>query len=477
MDNMDKFLTYTFPNSLLEGTPWNSAWNEKERKEFNGLAILFFGIAAALYIGHYYFFDLPTGLEPREHWFHFRASMTGLCLATVGFYISPLAKNKYYRLPTVVTGLVCCYFQARVSVWYPEAPWLYCFAFIILFTFLLQTSPLKSFVFASIAAAIQYSSLREAAVPLPAIISAFLVIVIMILATRSAYISNIRFFLLTQQNTDSQRKNIELNIDFTDRLKSFIPEQIALRLENRLADGRTTVLQAIDDVLRPKKMKIACLFSDIRGYTESSKNLDDYIGELVLPNIKACTHAVEEYGGIPRKIGDLIFAYYDSDDQFQNVLQSILSGLEIASINENQNADANGSEIRRYILISTGEAIVGNIGGFDSSVEITALGPPVNLLARIDEATKTKALASQLENGDILVCENTYRLIRAKNLRLEVGRIDFEESGIDIRDFAEQKALYSIRTTEYNRQCIEQYYESNPLTKESSSRDTRGQAA
>ena len=474
---MDKFLTYTFPNSLLEGTPWYSAWNEKERKEFVGLAIVFFSIAAAIYISHYYFFDLPTGLEPKKHWFTFRASMTGLCLATVSLYLSPLAKSRYYRLPTVITGLVCCYFQARVSVWYPEAPWLYCFAFIILFTLVLQTSPLKSLLFALAAALIQRQSLLEAGVPSPAITSAFFVTSLMCVAMRTAYISNIRFFLLTQQNTDTQRKNIEMNIEFANRIKSFIPEQIAMRLEHKLSDGRTTVLQAVDEVLRPKKMNIACLFSDIRGFTEESKNLDDYIGELVVPNIKACTQAVENCGGIPRKIGDLIFAYYDNEDQITNVLQSILSGFEISSVNENLNADTRSGEIRRYILISVGEAIVGNIGGFDSSVEITALGSPVNFLARIDEATKTIALGDQLENGDILICEKTYELLDSIQLDLRVRKINLEESGVKIRDFTDQTILYSIKSTEYNRRCIGQYYESNSLTEETARRDTRGQAA
>ncbi len=384
--------------------------------------------------------------------------MTGLCLATAGFYLTPFAKIRYYRAPVVITGLICCYFQARVCVWYPEAPWLYCFVFIIMITFVLQTSPLKSMMFATAAIGLQWMSLIEAGVEKPAIISAFFVTTIMLLTTRSAYISNIKFFDLTQQNTDTQRKNIEMNIEFTDRLKSFIPEQIASRLEDKLSNGRTTVLQAIDEVLRPKKQHIACLFSDIRGYTQGSKNLDDYIGELVLPNIKACTHAVEDHGGIPRKIGDLVFAYFDDPNQTRNVLNSLLSGFEMSELNSDQNAGTEFGEVRRYILISIGEAIVGNVGGFDSSVEITALGSPVNFLARVDELTKNEIISRQLENGDVIVCQETYSLLVSLGLELDSKAISLHRSGLKIRDFSEQNMLYSLRPNEHNKSTISTYY-------------------
>ena len=453
------------------------AWEDKERAEFVGLARVFFLIGAILYIAHYYFFDLPTGLEPKSHWFQFRASMTGVCLATAGLYLTPISQMRYYRLPAVIAGLISCYFQARVCVWYSEAPWLYCFVFIIMLTVVLQTSPVKSLLFAIAAISLQWSSLVESGVDTPAIVSAFFVTVIMLLATRSAYISNIKFFYLTQQNTDSQRKNIEMNIEFTNRLKSFIPEQIANRLEDKLSDGRTTVLQAIDDVLRPKKQEVACLFSDIRGYTQGSEDLDDYIGELVLPNIKACTHAVEARGGIPRKIGDLVFAYYDDVDQIQNVLNSVLSAFAISSLNENQNAGTENGEVRRYILISIGEAIVGNIGGFDSSVEITALGSPVNFLARVDELTKDKAISRQLENGDVIVCENTYRLLTSLGLDLDARPLVLSRANLRIRDFAEENMLYSLKPNDYNKNRVLSFTEATQEQQVEISRDRRGEAA
>ena len=465
------------PKSILEGTPWLTAWEEKERKEYIAIAKVFFAVAAVLYIAHYYFFDLPTGLEPKNHWFIFRSSMTGLCLVTVLFYMTSLAEIKYYRAPAIVAGLVFCYFQARVCVWYPEAPWLYCFVFIIMMTFVLQMSPIKSIAFACIAISLQWNSLVEAGVETPAIVSAFFVTLIVLLITRSAYISSIRFFFLTQQNIDSQTKNIELNIDFTNRLKSFIPQQIANRLEDKLADGRTTVLQAIDEVLRPRKRNIACLFSDIRGYTQGSKDLDEYIGDLVLPNIKACTHAVEVHGGIPRKIGDLVFAYYDDDDQIANVLNSILSAFEISEVNESQNAGTESGEVRRYILISIGEAIVGNIGGFDSSVEITALGSPVNFLARVDELTKDESIHSQLKNGDIIICQETLQLLAALGLELETTSLALHKSNIRIRDFSEQNMLYSLRPSTYNKNRVSEFYEAVKNKQAVLNRDAQGQAA
>jgi len=453
------------------------AWKTKERKEFLDFAGPFFFIGAAVYIAHYYFFDLPTGLEPKQHWFQFRASMTILCLATAVFYSSPLAGKGPYRLPALVTGVILCYFQARVTVWYPEAPWLYCSALILMISFVLHTSAVKSLVFASVATALQWPSLLEAGHKTPLLISNFAVTCTIILAMRNAYISNIRFFLLTQQNTESQRRNIELNIEFTDRLRSFIPQQIVKRLEGQLADGRTTVLQAVDDVLRPRKQNIACLFSDIRGFTEGSKELDTFIGDLVLPNIKACTHAVEDFGGIPRKIGDLIFAYYDEENQQANVLNSILSGFEIASINEEQNAGIKNGEIKRYILISAGEAIVGNIGGFDSSVEITALGSPVNFLARVDELTKNERIAKQLKNGDVVVSDEAHSILVQLELGLETKQLNLRDLDVQIRDFNDETVLYSVTDSDSNKAIIYECLQKLDSQQETKSDYNRGKAA
>ena len=454
----DRTFNYLFPFSLVESTPWADIWLEKEKMDFLSAARIFFPVVGFLWLGHYWFFDRPMGLQPQDHWLQFRLSMTSIALTVFIYYMSPLVRFRFYRLPAALAGLVFCYYQARVTVWYPEAPWVYCFAFVMFSALILRTSVVKSSGYALVVMAFQWPVLMEAGVPVPVALSAGGVTILSLIIIRASYLAEIKYFLLSQQNIDTQRRNIELNIEFTDRVKSFIPGEIANRLERHLQDRNTSVIEAIYEVLRPRKQNIACLFSDIRGFTEGSKDLDAFIRDSVLPNVKESTNAIEIYGGIPRKIGDLIFAYFDHKSTHLNLIRSILAGLEIARINEDQNADLSNPNIERYILISTGEAIVGNIGGFDSSVEITALGSPVNYLSRVDELTKHPKLRELLVSSDLIICNTSLKLLHEIDVVPNVTSIDLSELGLSIRNFHEQTIIHTMRPTTENRQLFSDLY-------------------
>ncbi|MEM1434779.1 MAG: hypothetical protein AAGG11_12030 [Pseudomonadota bacterium] len=474
---LEKVISFIFPLSLLEGTPWLGAWKEKEQKDFVALARVFFPIAAAVWLGHFFVFDLAMGLEPITHWLVFRLAMTSIAIAVTLYYLSPLAQRSFYRLPAVCSMIVFCYFQARVTVWYPDAPWLYCFLFVGISSIVLQTSVLRTIAYALAAMAAQWASLLEANLPLPTALSAGLVTLILILASRSGYAADIRYFLLSQQNLDAQRRNIEMNIEFTDRIKSFIPGEIASRLEQFISEKNATVLQAIDEVLRPRKRKIACIFSDIRGFTESSKEIDSFLGERVLPNVKACTNAVDQNNGIPRKIGDLIFAYYDSEDLQRNIESAVLTAFQISEINESLSNGSDGGAIERYILVASGDALVGNIGGFDSSIEITALGSPVNYLARLDDATKHPNLRTKLKSGDIVIEAESFLNLGIANSDLDYREIDLSTLGIAVRNFPEQTKVFVLTPTKENSDRFLSFIEQRAANDGSSRNSKPNQAA
>lgn len=317
----------------------------------------------------------------------------------------------------------------------------------------------------------------QAGLSIPEAVSASAVVVFAIITTRGSYAADIRYFLLNQQNIDAQKRNIEMNIEFTDRIKSFIPAEIANRLEKHLRDRSSSVLEAIYGVLRPRRCDIACLFSDIRGFTESSKNLDAFIRDSVVPNIKECTDALEEYGGIPRKIGDLLFAYFDDKSIHANLVRAILSGLEVAKINERHNQTASHQDIERYILISTGEAIVGNIGGFDSSVEITALGSPVNFLSRLDELTKQPQLRALLRSSDLVICDRSMKLLQELRIHPTVTTIDLEDLGLSIRNFPDVRRIHTMRPSQANIEVFFELYSRVIKDIDSNADDSRSRAA
>ena len=262
--------------------------------------------------------------------------------------------------------------------------------------------------------------------------------------------TDVKNFVLNQENVAAQKQIIELNIEFADRLRAFIPKVISGRIDAYINENRLPIIQAAVEVLKARRTNVACLFSDIRGFTQGSKDLDSYINMSVLPEMKACSDLVEERNGIPRKVGDLIFAYFDDENPATNVLRALLAAMDIARINQDMNATVTKSEIRRYILVSTGDAIVGNLGGLDSSIEITALGTPVNLLSRIDDLTKEPRLSRLLTPGDVIICDSTKDVIADLGLAIDYQTIALDEIGLCIRDFPETKFVHRLEPTDSN---------------------------
>jgi class 3 adenylate cyclase len=135
-----------------------------------------------------------------------------------------------------------------------------------------------------------------------------------------------------------------------------------------------------------------------------------------------------------------------------------MAAMEIARLNQDMNATFTETEIRRYILLSSGNAIVGNLGGLDSSIEITALGSPVNLLSRLDDLTKEPAVAALLNPSDIIACQSTVSALNRLGIKLDVLPIDVHELGLSIRDFPETQMIYRVSPSDANYERVRSVY-------------------
>lgn len=377
----------------------------------------------------------------------FRVAAAAIMFLATLLYYSPLTKTHWYKVPAlIVTGLMC-YSQALVTFYYPAAPWLYPFVFLIGAALLLKLDIVRSLLFSCISIAAFFGVLEASGVDRGTLVSASTVTLICIGILRSTYAFEISNFLLNKENAAQQEENLELQREFSDRIKSFIPAVIARRIQFQVDKNHLSVNEASINVLQPRKLEVSCLFSDIRGFTQGSKHLDAFISESVLPEVKAASSRIEEFDGIPRKIGDLIFAYYDDPDVHKNSIRALLSGIELSRLNQAMNETRLAIEINRYILVATGPAIVGNLGGTDSSVEITALGSPVNFLSRLDDSTKLPQFAKELLPGDLIVCARTAEILSEMGLAKYLREIDFASLDIEIRDFPETKKVFVCKPT------------------------------
>jgi class 3 adenylate cyclase len=442
---LDRALSILFPTLPYQGAPWYPLWEAKERESFQKIAKVLFPLIGFAYIAHFIFFDRLMGLEPIDFWLKFRVSMATLAFATAAFYLVPSLKSiRYYKIPAVIAGFVFCYFQARVLVWYQDTLYFYAFAFVIVATLILRVGVAQSLSYALINIAFQWHSFVEAGLQPPLLASAIAITLIFIVYARSGYAAELRYFHANQQNIENQRRIIELNIEFSDRIRAFLPKEISLRLGRYIEQQHMTILQAIEEVLRPRRKRIACIYTDIRGFTRSTQGLGEaFLDEGVIPNVRECTHAIERNGGIPRKIGDLVFAYFDQPDARANILQCFGAALDVIDANNQFNIgrDEKG-QIVRYVLMASGDATVGNLGGFDSSIEITALGNPVNFLARLDEATKHPAIRKLVTSNHIVMDDQTAAELQALIPEFSPRCLSLRKVGIEIRDFEDIDSIW-----------------------------------
>jgi class 3 adenylate cyclase len=448
MKSLEGLFFFLFPLARLKGSPWESSWLAQEKSEFIQIAKIFFWIVFFGQIMHHYTVDAAEGLAGLELWRNYRFGMAGMAAICLGFYYTPslLDRIPFYRLPAILGGALLCYFQTRTIIWYPKVPYLYTFGFILVCTVILRSSILKSLLVAGIFSVLVFPTLVESGLSPAMAGSACFFTLAFVVVARSKYATDLKFFMATQKNIQQQKKMIEINLEFTNQIRAFLPREISKRLNHSIQAQRMSVVQSIDEVLRPKQQHVACLFSDIRGFTRGSNDLNGYVSKAVFPNVKASSLAIEKFSGIPRKIGDLIFAYFDFEEPDVSIEMAMRAAIEIANINAEMNAGLPEElRIKRFILLSFGEAIVGNLSGYDSSIEITAIGSPVNYLSRIDELTKHEAFKDRLMGGDIIISKEMKEQISKKFPMLTMIEVNLRAMGLKVRDFDQTELLYVFR--------------------------------
>ena len=129
---------------------------------------------------------------------------------------------------------------------------------------MLKLSIAQSFAYAGLLLSTQWQSYQEAEVDTPLLYSAAAISLIFVVFARSGHSAELMYFKVNQENIENQKRIIELNIEFADRIRAFLPKEISLRLFRYVEERSMTILQAIEEVLRPRHRDIACLFSDIR---------------------------------------------------------------------------------------------------------------------------------------------------------------------------------------------------------------------
>lgn len=188
--------------------------------------------------------------------------------------------------------------------------------------------------------------------------------------------------------------NYYLKLRESRKLSRFLARYTSPELVREMMRDR----EGIYTTLKGRKMMVAVLFSDVRGFTSKSEQMEasDMVRQLN-EYLNAMVAAVVQNRGIVDKfIGDAVMALWgtvNSDGDEENALNSVRAALAMRMSLEALNADwvSRGMDTFQFgIGIHQAEVVAGNIGS-DSpheKMDLTVIGDGVNLASRLEGVTK-----------------------------------------------------------------------------------------
>jgi adenylate cyclase len=138
---------------------------------------------------------------------------------------------------------------------------------------------------------------------------------------------------------------------------------------------------------------VSVLFSDLAGFTTMSERMSpEAVVTLINRYLSAMTKIIEDYGGfVDKYIGDAIVAVFgapmDDAEHSRHAVEAALACQETLAHLRPRLGLPDGQELMARIGISSGPALIGNIGG-EKRFNYTVMGDTVNLAARLEGVNK-----------------------------------------------------------------------------------------
>jgi class 3 adenylate cyclase/tetratricopeptide (TPR) repeat protein len=149
---------------------------------------------------------------------------------------------------------------------------------------------------------------------------------------------------------------------------------------------------------------ITILFADVVGSTALAEKLGAETTRLILDRcLRQISRAIDEFGGtVSSLMGDGLMAFFGVPQAYEDDPErAVLAASRIHQNVAGYVAEL-GQPLEVRVGINTGRVVLGEMGGAVHS-EYTAMGPPVNLAARLQSAAKP---------GKTLLGESTARMVR-----------------------------------------------------------------
>ena len=207
-------------------------------------------------------------------------------------------------------------------------------------------------------------------------------------------------------------------------LEHFVREQRERRQLSRFfspAVVREVVRHKEEGSLATSRRLLTVLFSDIRGFTSLSEQLQpEQVEEMLRDYLTEMTAIVHKHGGaVDKYIGDCVMALYNVPlEDPEHAIKAVRTALEFQERTlalSKRWEDKLGIPLRNGVGINTGEAVVGTLGS-KQLLQYTAIGDTINLGARLESITKDY-------KASIIISESTYELVKGQFITKELGDV------------------------------------------------------
>ena len=188
--------------------------------------------------------------------------------------------------------------------------------------------------------------------------------------------------------------------------------------------------------LETQRKKLTVFFSDIKGFTELSEELEaEALTDLLNTYLNEMSKICLKYGGtIDKFIGDSVMVFFGDPssngarkDAVAAVSMAIAMRKHMQVLRQQWRAQGITKPLEIRMGLNTGYCTVGNFGA-DTRMDYTIIGRDVNLASRLESAA---------ESGEILISHETYSLVKDVIMCRDKGQIS-------VKGFTRPVQIYQV---------------------------------